>query len=131
MAAGDPIAVTNNKITTLNAFQAVTKMAADADTANLAQDFIYTPTGKDGKIAIFLQVANTHGAVATTIAAGVRAFAAPAKTDSVAQNTTGLVQIETGKYMLANGTIKITLTPASGKKLASEHAAVMYIVELQ
>jgi hypothetical protein len=131
MAAGDPIAVTNNLISTLGTFQTVTVMAADADTANLAQDFIYTPTGRDNKIAIFLQVANTHGAVATTIAAGVGVFGTAAKTDSVAQNTTEVLQIETGRYMLANGTIKITLTPASGKKLASEHAAKLYIVELQ
>lgn len=131
MAAGDPMALTNTLIATLNTFQTVTKMVADADTANLAQNFIYTPTGKDNKISIFLSVANTHGAVATSIAGGVGAFGVAAKTDSVAQNTTEVIQIETGRYMQANGTIVITLTPANGKKLASEHVATLYVVELQ
>lgn len=131
MAAGDPIAITNNKITALNAFQTVTIMAADADTANLAQDFIYTPTGKDNKIAVFVSVADTHGAVATKLVGGVGAFGIADKSDSVAQNTTEFAQIETGRFRQADGTIKLTLTPASGKKLASEHAAKVYWIELQ
>ena len=131
MAAGDNMAFTNTLITTLNTFQTVTKIVADADTANLAQKFIYTPTGKDNKIVIFLQVANTHGAVATSIKGGAGVFGTAAKTDSVAQNTTEVVQIETGRYIQADGTIEITLTPASGKKLASEHVATLFLVELQ
>lgn len=131
MAAGDNILITNNKITALNAFQAVTKMAADADTADLAQKFIYTPTGKDNKIAILIDVAATNGSVATSIKAGTRVFAGPTKTGSVAQATTGVVQIETGKYMQADGTIEFTLTPASGKKLLTDHAAKVYVIELQ
>ncbi len=131
MAAGDNMAFTNTLIASLNTFQTVTKIVADADTANLVQKFIYTPTGRDNKIAIFLQVANTHGAVATSIKAGAGAFGLPAKTDSVAQNTTEVIQIETGRYMQADGTIELTLTPASGKKLASEHVATLYVVELQ
>jgi hypothetical protein len=131
MAAGDNIAITNNKVAALNAFQTVTIMAADADTANLAQKFIYTPTGKDNKVAIFVSVADTHGAVATSIKAGAGVFGIAAKTDSVAQATTEFVQIETGRFMQADGTIEITLTPASGKTLASEHAAKLYVVELQ
>jgi hypothetical protein len=131
MAAGDPIAITNTKITTLNADQELTFMAADADTANLAQDFIYTPTGRDNKICIGVQVGDTHGAVAYSIAAGAGVFGLPAKTGSIAQAKTEVIQIETGRYMLADGTIKITLTPASGKKLASEHAAKVFAIELQ
>lgn len=131
MAAGDDMAITNTKITALNADQTLTFMAADADTANLAQTFIYTPTGKDNKICIGIQVGDTHGAVAYSIAAGVGVFGAAAKTGSIAQAATEVIQIETGKYMLANGTIEITLTPATGKKLASEHAAKIFAIELQ
>ena len=131
MAAGDPMAITNSKIAVLNTKQVLTMMAADADTANLAQKFIYTPTGKDNKIVIGIQVADTNGAVAHSIAAGAGAFGAAAKTGSTAQATTGIVQIETGKYRLADGTVEITLTPASGKKLKTDHAAKVWVIELQ
>lgn len=131
MAAGDPIAITNSKIVALNTKQALTFMAADADTADLAQKFVYTPTGKDNKIVIGIQVADTNGAVAHSIAAGVGALAGPAKTGSTAQATTGIIQIETGRYRTATGTVEITFTPASGKKLKTDHALKVWVIELQ
>jgi hypothetical protein len=131
MAAGDPIAITNSKITALNTKQAFTFMAADQDTADATQDFIYTPTGKDHKIVIGIQVADTNGAVAHSITGGTGVFGTAAKTGSTAQATTGIVQIETGRYMQADGTIKITFTPATGKKLKTDHALKVWVIELQ
>jgi hypothetical protein len=128
-AAGDDMAITNTKIAALNTEQALTFMAADADTADLAQTFIYTPTGKDGKIVIGMK--NTTGTLAYSIAAGVGVFGAVAKTGTVAATSTDVIQIETGKYMLANGTIELTLTPASGTKLLTNHAAAVFAIELQ
>jgi hypothetical protein len=131
MAAGDPIALTNTLVATLNTDQALTFNAADADTSNLAQIFNYTPTGKDGKVVIGFQVANSHGAVAFSIAGGAGVFGTAAKTGSVAENTTDVIQIETGRYMLSTGKIAITCTPASGKRLTSDHALKIWVVELQ
>jgi hypothetical protein len=128
MAAGDNMAITNTKIATLNTDQTLTFMAADADTADLAQKFIYTPTGKDNKIVIGFK--NTTGILAYSIAAGAGVFGAAAKTGSVAATSTEVIQIETGRYMLANGTIEITLTPASGTKLLTNHAAAVFAIEL-
>ena len=125
------IAITNSKIAVLNTKQALTFNAADADTNDLAQKFVYTPTGKDNKIVIGIQVADTNGAVAHSIAAGVGALAGPAKTGSTAQATTGIVQIETGRYRTATGTVEITFTPASGKKLKTDHALKVWVIELQ
>lgn len=129
MAAGDPIAITNTKIAVLNAEQELTFMAADADTADLAQKFVYTPTGKDNRILIGFK--NTTGVLTYSIAAGTGVFGAAAKSSTVAANKTEVIQIETGRYMLANGTIEITLTPASGTKLLTNHAAAVFAVELQ
>lgn len=129
MAAGDNIAITNTKIAALNTSQALTFMAADSDTADLVQKFIYTPTGKDNKIVIGFK--NTTGILAYSIAAGVGVFGAAAKTGTVAATSTGVIQIETGKYMLANGTIEITITPAAGTKLLTNHAAALFVIELQ
>ena len=131
MAAGDPISVTNSKITTLNTKQALTLMAADADTNDLAQKFIYTPTGKDNRVVIGIQVGPTNGAVAHSIKGGAGVFGTVAKTGSTAQSTTGIVQIETGRFMQADGTIEFTFTPASGKKLKTDHALNVWVVELQ
>lgn len=129
MAAGDNIAITNSKIVSFGTIKETVFMAADADTANLAQTFVYTPTGKDNKIVIGIK--NVTGVLAFSVKAGTRAFGTVAKTGTVAANKTGLLQIETGRYMLANGTIEITLTPSAGTKLLTDHAAAVFAIELQ
>jgi hypothetical protein len=125
------IAITNSRIATLNADQALTFNAADVDTIDAVQKFVYTPTGKDNKIVLGIQVGPTNGAVAYSIAGGTRVFGTATKTGSTAQATTDIIQIETGRYMLANGTIEITFTPASGKKLTTDHALKVFAIELQ
>lgn len=131
MAAGDPISMTNTLVAALNTDQTLTANAADANTNDLAQIFNYTPTGKDNKVVVIISVGDTHGAVAYSIAGGAGVFGIPAKTGSIAQNAMEVIQIETGRFMLATGKIAITLTPASGKKLQSEHLAKVYVIELQ
>lgn len=131
MAAGDNMAITNSKIVTLGTVADLTYMAADADTADLAQKFIYTPTGKDNKIVFGAVVANTNGTVALSFKAGAGVFGTAAKSVNAVQNKTSLVQIETGRYAQADGTIEITATPASGKKLLTDHTLKIFAIELQ
>lgn len=131
MAAGDNMAITNSKILTLGTVADLTYMAADADTADLAQKFIYTPTGKDNKIVIGAVVAATHGTVALSFKAGAGVFGTAAKSVNAPQAKTSIVQIETGRYMQADGTIEITATPASGKRLTTDHALKIFVIELQ
>lgn len=129
MAAGDPKAFTNSPILSIGTRATATMVAADADTADLAQVFNYTPTGKDNKILVLVD--NATGILAYSIAAGAGVFkAAAAKTGTVAANTLGAIQIETGPYINASGVIAITLTPASGTKLLTNHAAAVAVVEL-
>lgn len=123
------IAITNSKIVALNTIQEKVFNPADVDTTDGTQKFVYTPTGKDNKVLVLIK--NATGTLAFSIAAGVGVFGAAAKTGTVAANKTGIIQIETGKYMLANGTIEITLTPAAGTKLLTNHAASVQVVELQ
>jgi hypothetical protein len=131
MAAGDNISITNSKIVNFATVKDLTIMAADADTADLAQKFIYTPTGKDNKIVFGFVVANTHGSVAISVKGGAGAMATVAKTAAAPQNKTSLLQIETGRFMQTDGTIEITCTPASGKKLTTDHALKVWAIELQ
>jgi hypothetical protein len=125
------VAITNSKIAALNTDQALTFSAATETVANTAQKFVYTPTGKDHKIVFGIQAAATHGTVTWSIAGGVGVFGCVAKTGSTAQATTDIIQIETGRYMLANGTIEITFTPATGKILLTDHALNVFAIELQ
>jgi hypothetical protein len=123
------VAITNTMITDLNADQTLTFNAATADTADLAEVFTYTPTGRDNKILIGFK--NTTGTLAYSITAGAGVFGAAAKTGTIAATSTEVMQIETGRYMQAAGTILITLTPAAGTKLLTNHAASIFVAELQ
>jgi len=125
------IAITNTLIATLNTDQTSTFHAADEGTNDTAQTRAYTPTGKDNKILIGMQNATGHGALTFAITAGVGVFGAVSKTGSVAAGATEVIQIETGKYMLANGTITIAFTPANGKDLTNDHALKVWVIELQ
>lgn len=124
------MAIVNSKIATLNVKQALTLTAADVDSVNGTQKFVYTPTGKPSKVCFLVQVADTNGAVASSISAGTGVFGLAARTGSTAQATTGLIQIETGSHTIANGTIEITFTPATGKKLTTDHALKVAAIEL-
>ncbi len=131
MAAGDPLAITNSRITALNATQVLTKATADQTTDATAQKFIYTPTGKDHKICFVIYSA-AASALTATLTAGAGVFGAPAKANTIpATAGTYILQIETGKYMLADGTIELSILPAAGKDLVNDHALTVGVIELQ
>lgn len=126
------VTVTNTLISALNAEQTFTANAATSTTIDEAEVFTITPTGKDNKMAIVFSNATGHGAFTFSIAAGAGVFSTGvACTGDVAAGALEVIQIETGRYMSAAGTIVITLTPASGKILLTNHAAKMYELELK
>jgi hypothetical protein len=132
-ATGDPITVVNSKIATLGTSQVLTLTAADQTTDATAQKFVYTPTGKDNKICFVIYTsAGGSATVAASLSAGTRVFGAAAKSNTIPA-TAGhyLIQCETGKYMLANGTIELTMTPPSGKDLVNDYALKVGVIELQ
>lgn len=124
------VTVTNSTIAKYNTEIVKTFNAATADTANGTEVFTITPKVSGNSIAIEISVADTNGAVGFSIAAGGLWGAGAAKTGSVAQATTEIIQIETGKYLKNDGTILLTLTPATGKKLLTDHAAKVAVIEL-
>ena len=126
------VTVTNTLISALNADQTLTANAATSSVVDATEAFTITPTGKDNKMAIVFGNGTGHGAFTYSIAVGAGVFAAPsALTGSIAAGALEVLQIDTGKYMSSSGTIVITLTPASGKRLLTDHAAVMYELELK
>lgn len=124
------VAVTNTKIVKLQTEVVETANAATADVADLAEVFTVTPSTEGSKTMFRITVGPTNGAVAFSVAAGGQWGAATAYTGSVAQATSEVFVLDTARYMSAAQTLLITLTPASGKKLLTDHAASMAVYDV-
>jgi len=116
------VAVVNTSLDEQNVGYAVTANAATSSVIDEVEVFTFTPNKQDGKTLIRITVGDTHGAVAFSISAGDFWMGIDPKTGSVAQATSEVIQIETAKYMQDDGTIAVTFTPASGKRLLTDHA---------
>lgn len=124
------ITVVNTSLSALNIGYPVTANAADVDSANGTQKFVITPNKRDDKTLVRITVGPTNGPVAFSIAAGDFWMGIAAQTGSVAQSTSEVIEIESAKHMKENGTIEITFTPASGKKLLTDHALSVEVYSL-
>jgi hypothetical protein len=124
----------NTVITTLlpamNAGTVSTPTAATADTADLAEIFEIT-LDKDGKSYIEINnVSAINGTVTYSVAAGEFWMGIAALTGSVAQGVSKIIQLESAKYLKKDGKFYLTITPASGKKLKTDHALTLKAVKL-
>ena len=127
------VAVTNSPLTAYGTEAVVTFSAATSTVANTAEVFTITPTRPSSKMVVMITAGGaTEGAVAWSIAAGASNHfgSGAADTGSVAQATTEALVIDTARHMSSTGTIPITLTPATGKKLLTDHVATMAVIEL-
>ena len=124
------LAITNTAVA-LNTVVAIpATVAATEDGAGTAQNMVITPTKKDSKIVIRAKVADTNGAVALSVTAGDMWASTAALSLSCAQASDNIFILEGAKYTQSDGTIVITATPASGKKLKTDHAFVMSCFQL-
>jgi hypothetical protein len=109
-------------------------LAADAATetnANKAEAFTFTPTKAGRKILILVTVAAANGTVVCSLGAGSEFWASDAQTFNAVENKTSAFQIEdVARFLTSSDTIVLTLTPATGKKLLTDHAATVQILEL-
>lgn len=124
------ITAVNTKIEAFNAVKAVTLTAADTTTDAGAQAFVYTPTGKDNHSVLLIQSASAD-VVTIGIPTGDGPFAGPAlATATGAAAGITAIQLETGRYMKANGTITITFTAATDKDLKNDNALKVAVIEM-
>ena len=124
------LAITNTAVA-LNTVVAIpATVAATEDGAGTAQNMVITPTKADAQLVIRAKVADTNGAVALTVTKGDHWAATADLALSCAQATDNVFILEGGKYTQSDGTIVITATPASGKKLKTDHAFVMSAFQL-
>lgn len=109
-------------------------LAADAATetnANKAEAFTFTPTKAGRKILILVTVAAANGTVVCSLGAGSEFWASDAQTFNAVENKTSAFQIEdVARFLTSSDTIVLTLTPADGKKLKTDHAATVQVIEL-
>ncbi len=119
-----------NEVLVLNTLNPITVTAAAADTADLAEVFTFTPTAFPNKYMIEIDnVSDANGTVTFSIAAGTSWAAGDALTGSVAQGVKSAIVLESGKYFGATGFV-VTITPASGKKLLTDHTLTVTGVQL-
>ena len=105
--------------------------AATADVANTPEVFTITPTKGQDKMIIEIEVADTNGPVAVSLGAGVQYWASAALAWSCPQAKTTIMHVsDIARFMTTASTILLTLTPASGKKLLTDHAAKVGVIEL-
>ncbi len=113
----------NNETLVLNTPNELAWDAATSSVIDEAEVFTFTPDHPDNKYLIIIDNTSAlHGAVGFSVAAGGMWAAGDPLTGSVAQAKAEAIVLEGGKYKSASGTIEITLTPASGKRLLTDHA---------
>lgn len=123
-------AITNTlieKYNTATEYKAAT--AATETTASKAEEFKYTPTGKANKVIFGIAVAASNGAVKVKFAKSPGVFGGADLEITAAEGKTTVVQVEQGRFVQADGTFKITMTPTENKKLSNDHAASIYAIE--
>ena len=125
------VTVTNTTMLLYDKEYTVTSNAATATVANTAEVFTVTPTKAGNQVLILLTNADSNGAYTYSIPVG-SLWAGDTKTaftGSVAEGTTEAIMLESGKHLSATGKYVITLTPATGKILLTDHAATMEVIE--
>ena len=125
------VAVVNTKLSAYDTEYAVTANAATSSVIDEVEVFTVTPTKAGHKVSILMTNATGHGAYTWSIPVGAlwAGDTATALTGSIAAAATEVIQLASGKHLSAAGTYVITLTPASGKRLLTDHAAVMEVLE--
>jgi len=94
--------------------------------------FKITPTRRMGQccIMVYNTVTAAPGDMTFSVAPGAFWAAGVALTGIVADESYTLLFVETALYLQADGTILLTLAPATGKKLTTNHIAKVSFVEL-
>jgi hypothetical protein len=124
------VTATNSQMVT-NTITSVTDNAATSTVIDQTEVFTITPSKQDYKTVILIKnVATAQGTITYSIAAGGYWAAGSALTGSVAQGVTRGIVLEGAKYKSAAGSIAITFTPASGKRLATDHLLVVEVVQM-
>lgn len=108
-----------------------TATAATVDTAGTAETFEITPVRDSGFYIEINNVSAVNGSVTYSLDVGDY-YAAPfgPLTGTIAQGASAIICPESAKYKKSTGKLVLTVTPASGKKLKTDHALTVKAVNL-
>lgn len=108
----------------LNTLKNLVEVDATSTVADMAEVFEFEFKGVQDEKAILILDNTTagQGAVTYSIASGDYWAKGTALTGSVAEGSKGILRIEGGKYKGFNGKVAVTVAPASGKRLLTDHA---------
>ena len=124
------VAVTNTNLVKFGTEVAVTSNAATSTVADATEVFTITPTVKGSKVLIIIGEGAGDSAVGWSFAAGAQWGSTAVDTGSVAAGTEEAIVLDSAKHLSAAGTYLLTLTPASGKKLLTDEAAYVKVIQL-
>ena len=123
------ITCTVNKNVTLDKVLPIVASPAKNEDADKTDVYSITPTSPTEKIVITCSNADSHGSVKLSVAAGGFHSAGSALTLEIPENTTNSFVLDPSKYLSKAGVYVITATPATGKKLLTNHAFTMTVIE--
>lgn len=124
------VSTTNSQMVE-NTITTITANAATSSVIDATEAFTITPTKADYKTLITINnVAAAQGTITYSIAAGGYWASLNALTGSVAQGLSRGIVLEGAKYKGATGTIVITFTPASGKRLLTDHTMTVQVINM-
>lgn len=116
------VTVTNSKILSMNTKANATNNAATSSVIDATEVFTITPTRPDYKGLIRMTSVAGQGDITFSIAAGAFWAGSSAITGTLVAGTPLILELEGAKVKSSTGTIAITFTPASGKRLLTDHA---------
>lgn len=124
------VTVTNSTMSAYDTEYTLTKNAATSTVADATEAFTITPTKAGSKVVVEFTNGAGHGAYTYSVPVGDlwAGDTATALTGSIADGATEIIMFESGKH-LNDGVYVITLTPASGKRLLTDHAATVQVIE--
>lgn len=115
----------------LTAFRTATDSAAAAATSSVAdatEKFEFASNGKP--FIIEASVANSHGSVTLSVVKGDGWGGKAMTIGAAVQNKVTAFLVESGYGLNTDGKIEILATPASGKKLYTDHALTLRVYQL-
>lgn len=121
-------AITNIQ-TVLNTGTLSTATAATATVADATEVFTFTPT-KSKYVIQINNVSASDGSVTYSIAKGTHWAATVPLTGTILQGTSQVIELDTARVKGALGVISLTLTPASGKILLTDHELTIQAIQL-
>ena len=117
----------NNVTLEVNTVKVLAADAATESNAKKAEAFTITPTKAGRKILILVTLPNAGDLL--LFRAGSEFWASDAQTNAVQKDSAFQIE-DVARFLTSSDTIVLTLTPADGKRLATDHAATVQVIEL-